>query len=76
LSFDIISCQQIGQGMVYLQSKQIVHRDLAIRNVLVSQASPLTVKVADFGMSRMITDQNYYAKEKGGRPIRFLHTKN
>lgn len=37
-------------GMSYVSSKNIFHRDIAARNILVSESnSKLTVKVGDFG---------------------------
>ena len=39
---------------------QIVHRDLAARNVLV--AEEMILKIADFGLTRNITEQDYYRK--------------
>jgi len=39
-----------ARGMVYLERKHIVHRDLAIRNLLVDHQHQ--VKVSDFGLSR------------------------
>lgn len=45
--------------MKYLEHKLIVHRDLALRNILVTYSeednSRYIVKVADFGLSRAIT---------------------
>lgn len=58
--------------MRYLAENNIVHRyfamflcseccrDLACRNVLVKSLSDLTVKIADFGMARSISDYYYY----------------
>lgn len=45
--------------MRYLEEKQVVHSDLAARNVLVSEERPgaepvLVVKVADFGLARLV----------------------
>lgn len=37
------------------------HRDIAVRNVLV--ASPESVKLGDFGLSRYIEDEEYYKGE-------------
>jgi len=49
---------QIACGMSYLASKHFVHSDLASRNCLVGEA--LTVKIADFGMSRDVYVSDYY----------------
>ena len=40
--------------MVYLEGKQVVHRDLATRNLLIVHVNgQWQVKVADFGLSRL-----------------------
>lgn len=49
---------QIAGGMRYLAAQRFVHNDLACRNCLVG--SELTVKIADFGMSRDIYTCDYY----------------
>ena len=41
---------QLSSAISYLESKRFVHRDIAARNVLVSEHN--TVKLADFGLSR------------------------
>jgi serine/threonine protein kinase len=41
-----------ASGMSYLESKKIVHRDFACRNLLVYEN--YVVKVADFGLSKSI----------------------
>ncbi|KAL5237174.1 hypothetical protein ACI65C_004584 [Semiaphis heraclei] len=62
---------QISAGMKYLASQRFVHRDLACRNCLVG--NNLTVKIADFGMSRDIYTCDYY-KVGGSRllPVRWM----
>ncbi|MEQ2190854.1 hypothetical protein XENOCAPTIV_012568 [Xenoophorus captivus] len=49
---------QICKALVYLGGCNMVHRDIAVRNVLV--ASPDCVKLGDFGLSRYIEDEEYY----------------
>lgn len=41
---------QIARGMTHLESKGIIHRDLATRNVLINDRK--IVKIADFGLSQ------------------------
>uniref|UniRef100_A0A452G6Z3 non-specific protein-tyrosine kinase n=1 Tax=Capra hircus TaxID=9925 RepID=A0A452G6Z3_CAPHI len=55
---------QICKAMAYLESINCVHRDIAVRNILV--ASPECVKLGDFGLSRYIEDEEYYKGEVGG----------
>ncbi|CEF62636.1 Protein kinase domain and Serine-threonine/tyrosine-protein kinase catalytic domain and Protein kinase-like domain and Tyrosine-protein kinase, catalytic domain-containing protein [Strongyloides ratti] len=64
--------KQICEGVNYLTSRQIIHRDIAARNCLVSGDSDLmlcnhllrpktTIKIGDFGMSRKLySDIEYY----------------
>ena len=40
---------QISKGMLYLSSKNFIHRDLATRNCLVNK--DMVVKIADFGLT-------------------------
>ncbi|XP_065899232.1 uncharacterized protein [Dysidea avara] len=62
-------CQDIAAGMTYLNSKQFVHRDLAARNILVSES--VSCKIADFGMSRDLLDENYYVTSGGKIPVKW-----
>ncbi len=53
--------------MNYLCEKDIIHRDLALRNCLVEQkGNKYFAKISDFGLSRMIgvDSQYYYTKEE------------
>ncbi|KAG8179806.1 hypothetical protein JTE90_025973 [Oedothorax gibbosus] len=54
---------QIADGMNYLDSKNLIHRDLAARNILVGDNG--IVKLADFGLARIIDDAVYFTK--GGK---------
>ncbi|CAF0748586.1 unnamed protein product [Didymodactylos carnosus] len=64
--FDVITllvyCQQLSSSLSYLETKKFVHRDIAARNVLVSNHE--CVKLSDFGLSREI-DNSYYKASKG-----------
>ena len=55
----------------YLSSLEIVHHDLACRNVLVGDGKAL--KIADFGLSRVVGEGNAYVKTTSGRlPIKWM----
>jgi serine/threonine protein kinase len=60
---------QIASGMAYLERMKLVHRDLAARNVLVGEKK--VVKVADFGLARII-EEDYYVAQVGAKfPIKW-----
>ncbi|CAH8632041.1 unnamed protein product [Schistosoma bovis] len=62
---------QIVTALACLESKKCVHRDIAARNILVSR--PDCVKLADFGMSLILTDKNDFQAEQGRKmPIKWM----
>ncbi|XP_072842251.2 protein-tyrosine kinase 2-beta isoform X2 [Pogona vitticeps] len=66
----ILYTLQIGKAMAYLEAINCVHRDIAVRNVLV--ASPDCVKLGDFGLSRYIEDDEYYKASVTRLPIKWM----
>lgn len=60
---------QIANGMAYLESMKLIHRDLAARNILVGENR--IVKVADFGLARVIEDSEYTARQGAKFPIKW-----
>ncbi|XP_034169517.2 protein tyrosine kinase 2 beta, b isoform X2 [Pangasianodon hypophthalmus] len=61
---------QVCKALVYLQGKNMVHRDIAVRNVLV--ATPDCVKLGDFGLSRYIENEEYYKASVTRLPIKWM----
>jgi len=61
---------QVAGGMAYLEGNNFIHRDLAARNVLV--ADNLLVKIADFGLSRLLQVDDLYTAQEGAKfPIKW-----
>jgi serine/threonine protein kinase len=63
-------CTQVCEGMAYLEANNYIHRDLAARNCLVGEGH--VVKVADFGLARLVADSNEYTSSSGTKfPIKW-----
>ena len=72
--------KQVSWGMVHLHKNEVIHRDLALRNVLWSTKSSwdgsleYCFKVSDFGMSRVVEDSSsVYNDELTAMPSQTKH---
>ncbi|KAG0321642.1 hypothetical protein BGZ97_010737 [Linnemannia gamsii] len=52
--------RQVLYGVKYLHDRGVVHRDLKPENILVMDKETMTVKVSDFGLAKMIGDQEFH----------------
>ena len=55
--------------MAHLERKGLIQRDLAARNVLIGEN--LIAKVADFGLARVIVDNEYSAHQGARFPVKW-----
>lgn len=63
--------RRVPRGLSYLAQLRYVHRDVAARNCLVS--AQRVVKLADFGMTRLVFEHDYYRfSRKGMLPVRWM----
>ncbi|KAF8382536.1 hypothetical protein PRIPAC_71678 [Pristionchus pacificus] len=62
--------QKIAAAMSHLEEKGIVHRDLAARNILVGETLDI-IKLADFGLARLLEDSEYYKTESTTFPYKW-----
>ncbi|KAG9510884.1 Tyrosine-protein kinase Src42A [Fragariocoptes setiger] len=61
--------RQVACGMAYLEARNYVHRDLAARNILVGEKC--SCKIADFGLARLIKEDEYEARVGARFPIKW-----
>ena len=53
---------QMCQALEYLHHANITHRDIKPDNILIKSRDPLVVKLTDFGLSKVITNEDSFLK--------------
>lgn len=62
---------QLFQGVKYLHERNIVHRDIKLENILLTDKN-LSVKIADFGLAKIIGEESFTTTLCGTPSCKFL----
>ena len=74
LKFIIEKAKEVAEGMHFLSTKNIVHGDLAARNILLTKdhTQAITAKISDFGLSKALYYGYYRKKNNGHLPFKWM----
>lgn len=64
LSVNFIRICDMACGMRYLAEQHIVHADLALRNLLIPFDNSISIKVSDFGLSKILASNYSYKRDE------------
>jgi hypothetical protein len=69
----LLMSQQVATGLQYLAEHNVIHRDVAARNVLIrfQTSSKFVCKLTDFGLSRVFDKQSAKSKLTSPIPVRW-----
>ncbi|XP_046633472.1 aurora kinase A-like isoform X2 [Daphnia pulicaria] len=62
---DGIVLYQIANGLHYIHSRNLVHRDVKPDNILISMTTPIQLKLSDFGYVKKISPQGTFTQQSG-----------
>jgi serine/threonine protein kinase len=57
-----LMARQILSSLAYLHKKKITHRDIKPDNILIACEDPFTVKLSDFGLSKVVKNNETFLK--------------
>jgi serine/threonine protein kinase len=62
---DGIVLYQIANGLHFIHSQNLVHRDVKPDNILISITTPIQMKLSDFGYVKKISPQGTFTQQSG-----------